>query len=336
MTEAELAPSRAWGLWAGDRSFSPVDGALIIGGYDPARIDGDFTTYPLGNWSLQQPCPLQVTISSVLYNRPNGTSDLLTSEDMIACVEPFQDRLTFTPAVTEKLANVTSYNSSYNGLTYPIAQAPDGNLTIVLDNNYTTVIPNSELFTLQRGSDQLGHYAITNSSIVATGIMYNAQSDPTTVRPTLGGLYLTFNYLVVDYESGQFQLAPAVQGTQPTSFSPIQKICSQTPTGKKTPRNSSSKTGAIVGGTVGGVLALVIIGVLAFLYFRRQHRRRRHRQQESIPPSEPTPIAAAASERTAATPSILSPALSEKEAPQWPSELPLVRTTPFFPSFFSF
>ena len=342
VTESNLAPSKAWGLWAGDRSLSPADGALTIGGYDPARVAGNFTTFPLGTWTLQQPCPLQVTVKSIMYNQPNGSTELLTSENMVACIEPFQDRLTFTPDVAQKFANVTGYNSSYSGLTYPTAQAPDGSLTITLENNYTTIVPNSELVALKRGSDSLGHYAITNSSIVETEIVYNARSDPATVQPTLGGIYLTFNYLVVDYESGQFQLAPAVPANQPTSSQAMKAICTQTPiptpTSSPIAKNTSSKTGAIVGGTLGGVAGLAaILGVLIFLFrHRRQHQHPRV-EGSMIAPSEgtaqwtkapsegTTQWATAPSERTAQwTASVQSPTLSEKEAPQWPSELPLV------------
>ena len=296
--------------------MSPADGALTIGGYEPARVAGDFTTFPLGNWSLQQPCPLQITIRSILYNRPNGISEPLTSENIIACIEPFHDHLTFTPAVAAKFANVTNYNSSYPGLTYPTNQAPDGNLTIVLGNNYTTVIPNSELVTLKRGSDQFGHYAITNSSIVETEIRYNAQSDPTTVQPILGGTYLTFNYLIVDYESGQFQLAPAVQGGQATGSQPLKAICTQSSVSNNKAGDNSRKIGAIAGGTVGGVVGLAVIGGLILLF----HRHRRPPQHPQGPESMVAP-----SDRTAQwAASVQSPALSEKEAPQWPSELPLV------------
>ena len=254
-----------------------------------------------------------------MYNQPNGSSYLLTSEDMVACVEPFQAHFTFTPNVINRFANVTGYNSSYGGLTYPTAQAPDGNITITLENNYTTVIPNSEYVTLKRGSDQFGHYAITNSSVVETNLAYNAQSDPTTVQPILGGIYLTLNYLVVDYESGQFQLAPAVQGNQPTSLRSIKAICTPTPTSSAvspSPQKGSSKTGAIVGGTVGGAAGLAIIAMLVLLILRRRRRRRQRRVAEStISPSDRV---------TDWSHSVQSPTLSEKEAPLSPSELPLV------------
>ena len=327
VTEANVAPSKAWGLWAGDRSLSPADGALTIGGYDPARVAGNFTTFPLGNWTLQQPCPLQVTISSIAYSQPNGTSNLLTSENIVACIEPFQDHFTFTPDVAQNFETITGYNSTYAGLTYPIDQAPHGDLTVTLSNNYTTVVPNSEYVALMRGSDQLGHYSITNSSIVSTEIAYNAQSDPTTVQPILGGIYLTLNYLIVDYESGQFHLAPAVQANQPTSSQAIKAICTQTPTSSPTPPSppkSPSKTGAIVGGTVGGVAGLAIVVGVLMLCYRRHRRHQQHRMGEES--------TMAASDRVAQwSPSVQSPTLSEKEAPSWPSELPLVRS-PFLRS----
>ena len=225
VTEANVPPSKAWGLWVGDRSLSPVDGTLTVGGYDPSKVAGNFTTFPVGDRTLQQPCPLQVIIGAIMYNQPSGSSELLTSNNMVACIEPNSDRLTFTPDVVQKFANVTAYNPCFADLTYPTALAPDGNLTITLENNHTTVIPNSELVALKRGSDELGHYAITNSSIAETSITYNAQSDSTTVQPILGGTYLTLNYLVVDYESWEFQMAPAVQGNQPTNPQAIKTIC---------------------------------------------------------------------------------------------------------------
>ena len=96
VTESHVAPSKAEGLWVEDRSPSPADGTLIIGRYDPSRGSGKFTTFPLGNWTLQQSCPLQVTISADMSNQPNRNSELLTSNNMGACIEPNSNRLTFT------------------------------------------------------------------------------------------------------------------------------------------------------------------------------------------------------------------------------------------------
>lgn len=149
--------------------------------------------------------------------------------------------------------------------------------------------------------------------------MYNAQSDRTTVQPVLGGVYITFNYLVVDYERGQFQLAPAVQGSQSTSSQAIKAICTPTPTSSSlsggspasSPQNISGKTGAIVGDTVGGVAGLAMMGVLVFLF--RRYRHRRFQESTTVP-----------GVRTAQQSSgVLSVTQSENQAPSSPSKRPL-------------
>ena len=51
---------------------------------------------------LQQSYPLQVTVSADIYNQPNRSSELLTSNIMVACIEPNFNRRTFIPNVVEK------------------------------------------------------------------------------------------------------------------------------------------------------------------------------------------------------------------------------------------
>lgn len=280
--DAKVAPSKAWGLWAGSRSLDPVDGELVIGGWDTARVDGEPTYYPIGSWSVERPCPLQVTITGLDYNDVSGTSQSLfsnSSQTLAACIEPFEHSFNFPPDITQRFADVTNWNSSFKGLTYPVAQAPTGNLTIRLSNGFTTVIPNSELVALDRGSDSLGRYALTNTSIVQTAIANNIGQDPSDVQVYLGSVYLAMNYLIVDYDAGNFTLAPAIQGN--SLASPVLKtIC--TPTATPTllptppaPKKSSSDTGAIVGGIVGGVVGLAIL--LGILFFLLRRRRSRHR-----------------------------------------------------------
>ena len=315
-----MAPSQAWGLWAGDRSLSPADGALTIGGYEASRVAGNLTTFPLGDWAIQKPCPLQVTINRIIYTRPNGTSDVLNAASIVACIDPFQDRFTFPKDVYQKFANITSHNTSYPALTYPTNGAPDGNLTIILDNNYTTVVPNPELVALDRGSDQFGHYVITNSSIVDADISNTAQTDPNTAQAVLGALYLTFNYLVVDYESDLFQLAPAVPANQPTISQALKSICTQIPTNASVPsvlpapapHRDSGRIGAIVGGTVGGVAGIAIMALL--LLFIRRFLLRRKAQRSSVVQNHAPGFSAP----------IASPTLTELDSPTSPSELPLV------------
>lgn len=202
-----LALSTSWGLWAGDCSLSPVDGALVIEGLDTSRVAGNFSSYPINVPTAELPCPFQVTIEHIDYDTPDGIShSLLTNEStrIVACIEPYEDSLRFTSDVTSNFANITGYNDSYPLQTSPSDNIPIRNLTIILDNGYTTTIPNSELFTLKSGSDAEGQYAVVNASIVKAEIPTSSGSAPN----YLSGLFLTYNYLVVDYESSTFKLGP--------------------------------------------------------------------------------------------------------------------------------
>ncbi|KAL8731533.1 MAG: hypothetical protein Q9166_003379 [cf. Caloplaca sp. 2 TL-2023] len=327
VTKAGVAPSSVWGLDAGDRSLSPRDGRLIVGGYDTSRFTEQLTTFPIGNWT-QQPCPLQVKVTEITYIFRDGTYEDLfddNTDSMIACIEPFQQRFTFLPSMAKKFANMTAFNDSYPGLTFPVDGGPypydgrpDGELRLTLENGHTTTIPNDHLFTLKRGSDENGHYVVTNSSIVETGIAYNADDVDAEVQPILGGLYLTFNYLVVDYDNNRFQMARAVQGGQDGDTS-ITAVCTPNPTTadpdatssqtNTSNENSSTKAAAIGGGTVGAVAGLAAIAVSSFFLIRKRRRIRAQQEQKGA-------------EETL-SPANLGPELFSDT--QTPSELALVR-----------
>ena len=283
VTQAKVAPSSVWGLDAGDRSLSPRDGKLVVGGYDASRIEGNLTTFPLGTWTNQQPCPLQVRVAEILYKLADGSKAFLlppTSDGVTACIEPQQQRFTFLPSMVKVFAVITGYNSSYPGLTFPTVTRPEGALQITLDNGYTTTIPNDHLFTPQRGSDENGQYVVTNSSIFETGMVYNPFEVDAEVQLILGGLYLTYNYLVVDYDNSQFQMAQTVQGAQ-ASNAEIVTVCEPNPTaaGPSTSGTRGASRGAAIGGgTAGGVVGLAAIAVLCYFLFRK--RRRDHQRQD--------------------------------------------------------
>ncbi|KAL8851760.1 MAG: hypothetical protein Q9221_003370 [Calogaya cf. arnoldii] len=291
VTRARVAPSSVWGLDAGDRSLSPRDGRLVVGGYDASRIAGKLTTFPLGTWTNQQPCPLQVTFSDIFYTHPDGNNYTLFATNppgVTGCIEPQQQRFTFLPSMVKNFAAMTSYNSSYPGLVFPTGLRPSGALHITLDNGYTTTIPNDHLFTPKRGSDQNGQYVVTNSSILETGIGYNVDDADSDVQLILGGLFLTYNYLVVDYDKNEFQMAPSVQGDQASSEA-ITTVCDPTlPTrgpedfrqAQPSDQSGPSRSAAISGGTAGGVVGLAAIAALCYFLVRKRRRDRHRRQQE--------------------------------------------------------
>lgn len=265
----------------------------MVGGYDSSRVAGNLTTFPIGNWT-QQPCPLQVTVTEAWYFTPDGATrnNLFdgNTTSMVACVEPFQQRFTLLPSMVTQFAYWTRYNVTYSGLTFPVDTRPDGALEIRLDNGYRTVIPNDYLFTLKRGSDEDGHYVVTNSSLVETGIEYNADNENADVRPILGGLFLTFNYLLVDYDNNRFQMAPTVQGPQGSNAN-ITAVCTPTPatvgpgaTSSQTNTshaNGSSRAAAIGGGIAGAVAGLAAIAGLCHFLVRRRRRDRQRQDQRA-------------------------------------------------------
>ena len=278
--------------------MNPADGKLVIGGYDKSRIVGDFTTFPLNNSPSQQPCPLSVRIKSIQYSEqdPRSTKTLFAANNsvglesdqyILACVEPFQERFSFPQNVTDAFGNATGWGLSkaYGGFVFPVKERPSGNLTITLDNGYSTTIPNSALFTPKRGSDQYGHYVITNSSLVEAGVAYNLDDDPSSIRPLLGGTWLTQNYLLVDYTANRFQLAEALQG--PGIPEIIQSICNSTAELETSPTNKPEKKGKIVGGVVGGVIGCAALGGLVLLVSRKRHHQR-VRQEKNVHHATPS------------------------------------------------
>ncbi|KAK3622056.1 hypothetical protein LTR56_022428 [Elasticomyces elasticus] len=277
-----VAPSQVVGLWPGSRSLAAVDGLMVVGGYDTSRVAGNFTTFPISDASSRLPCPLQVNVTGLTFA---GWSLLNDSDTMTACVEPYKQKFVFTPAIANYFAQITGQNSTaIKGMGYNSTNPPLGELVVTLSNGYTTTISNSELFALRRGSDQYGRYAITNASVVEAGISDNRDEAESTQTPTLGGLFLTFNYLIIDYESDEFRMAPAVTSSQDTEAS-LETLCTPTPTPLAPPPASptpapkhSTNTGAIVGGVVAGVVVLIVAAVALFLY------RRRLRKQREQPP----------------------------------------------------
>ncbi|KAL8827166.1 MAG: hypothetical protein Q9170_007124 [Blastenia crenularia] len=186
-------------------------------------------------------------------------------------------------------AKSTRYNASYPHLTFPAKPEgirPGGSLEIKLDNGYSTIIPNDHLFTPKRGSDDDGHYVVTNSSILETGIAYNVKDDDADTWLLLGGLFLTFNYLVVDYDKNQFQMAPIVKGAQ-ASGAKIITVCTPVPPKTGPDTSGSSRAVVIGGGTAGAVAGFAAIASLIYFFFRKRRRTCQQPDQKQIPATFP-------------------------------------------------
>jgi hypothetical protein len=256
---------------------------LVIGGYDRARIDptSNFSNFPVGQWSLERACPLQVTITNLTYaNLP-----LMNPRDgeILACIEPSAQRFFFPPAIATNFALFTGQNSTLypKGMHYNASNRPTGDLQIQLSNGYQTTIPNEELFAPLRGSDKNGRYAITNDTIVEAFIADTRDDNPSDVENTIGAIFLTFNYLMVDYSKGEFNLVKAVTASTDEVPPNPSTVCTPSeagppPTTPTPPASESSgsdsNVGAIAGGVVGGVVGVSLVAAFGFFFFRRRRR----------------------------------------------------------------
>lgn len=288
--ESGSVPSTVFGLWTGSRSIDhPVDGSLVIGGYDTTRIKGELTTFD----SLDQ-CEMCVIITELSYEDESGSTNLFSnsSESLQVNLQPSQRVLYVPQNVWENFQGATGavYNDSY--LTYPSTNVPTGNLSVTLQNGYKTTIPAEELFYYPRGYNDDGVYEVINNTYQISTI-FNTTSDGYVLD--WGIPFMTMNYVVADYKRNQFKMAPAIrtdfssQGggyALQASCDPVATTASATSSSTATggtvttssgaptsPGNGGSNVGPIVGGVVGGVLGLILIlGGLAFLFYR--HRRR--------------------------------------------------------------
>lgn len=84
--------SRSYSYWWGLNSAAPdnaMDGQIVFGGYDAAKVTGPNITEKILPWSLNCPSGMMVTISSLLLGFPNGTkADMLTPSTVPACLQP--------------------------------------------------------------------------------------------------------------------------------------------------------------------------------------------------------------------------------------------------------
>ena len=285
-------PSSAIGLFFGSRSqIKGLDGSLVLGGVDRVRIAGTWTNFTTQAHYTDARCPLQVLVKDVRLNNERGSFSLFadSAATVVACIDPLQNQFTFTQTMYNVFASLTNHptdptiegGSNFTEQTYPLSAAPLlGNLTVELSNGYITEIPNYELVSQERGTDAQGKYAVINDSrlMVAAGTTGTSTLGAVQI-PVLGGVYLSQNYLMVDYDSGVFRLAPALLGEMDKNSSHIVKVCggmevddsTSSSLGKKGGPKSTSIASPIAGGVVGGLSVLVVIGLL-FRWYRKKKK----------------------------------------------------------------
>ncbi|KAI8931451.1 hypothetical protein NX059_011778 [Plenodomus lindquistii] len=291
LVDSGQASSRTYGLWVGSESEdAPQDGLLVVGGYDESRIKSPATTFPMFS-----DCPTCAIITAITYDAGGESTTLLAAEtDTLAVkLDPYSSDLQLPSEMLQTFAGIEKtavWNDTSQRFELPAATAPTGTITVTISDmgapakdaskpsvaTFKTVIPATELFYRPRAYNTAGVREVDNATVYNMAITNQTE---TAKFATLGLPFFTQNYLVVDPDALNFQLAPAVvapadpKGADAT----VKQVCRILPGTK-----AKSQVGAIAGAAVGaaiGTLALVLL--FLWLRKRRQGANPRHSHGES-------------------------------------------------------
>ena len=273
---------------------------VVVGGYDAARVAGNFTSFHGKSIpGTQQFFLASIDIATMTYEAENVSLPLLSADSapLTAVMDTSVEDLYIPQNIWDKFANATG--GTYNAyLQRPIYtnSTPNGTLSIVLTNGYKTKIPTTELFMYPRYYDESGRWSIYNN----TYKMARVTNFTVEGQPAIFGLpYSTMNYFLVDNDARHLQMAPANRQAPPPyqSLAPdIRPICAKTSphspasTGAASSSSSSpssnhhsSHTGAIAGGVVGGILGLAAVAGVIFFLLRRRRTNQRNNERPPKP-----------------------------------------------------
>lgn len=317
LIRAGTITSRVWSLYWGRMwtTNNPLNGSLILGGYDERKVNGQSYTSKL-NYDPKTGCftGLRVNIVDVVLNfRGGGDKSLFKDRSIIpACIVPTRQLLLQTNAgMVSNFLNATgiknndlAYGLHWQALQFNATNVYDGDITIQLESGLTVRVPNDQFVVPGVNIDRNGSRVFNTSSREVLLSAINGQT-------TLGRYFLTAAYLSVNHDDRTFTLWKA----NPTNATSIKTISSSNNNGNnnaicvnstdsttstdgvsgvsgvssgKTRASSALSTAALAGIAVAGALTLVALGVLFVTYFRRHRNKRRHPRLPPpvLPPKE--------------------------------------------------
>ncbi|CAK7210117.1 hypothetical protein SBRCBS47491_000662 [Sporothrix bragantina] len=317
--------SRSWSYFWGratvpGASSTPseqLDGSVVFGGYDRAKVTGDKFTQPMTSSEPNCPSQLVVTITNIELNFSNGSDASIfpasSSTAITACLTPALSTLMWIPfdPYFDKMMNLTNNNVYDIGRSVGIYywnmryestkfEPYDGDLTITLQSGLSVRIPNQQLVQPHTSIDQTTGAILVNN----TGpdlLLDSLQNVQATKLAQLGWQFFSAAYLLVNQDAHEFTLWEAnpttaedlvaidETGTEITNF--CTSSTSSNSTSGSTDFSSKSSgaklsTGAIAGGVVAGVAVIgVVVGILIWWLRRRRNRR----DKASMHPSSASP-----------------------------------------------
>ncbi|KAF2970996.1 hypothetical protein GQX73_g2552 [Xylaria multiplex] len=305
--------SRVWSMFyglTGADDYAQLDGILVLGGYDKAKVSGQPYTMDL---QIQPNCPtgMLLTIDDMILHFPNGTSASMVTPSgsgFSSCITPEYPGLMtlhYDPyfvefeRITETYISDRTFGLEYYTMLYSDGSEPfRGELSINIQQGPSIRIPSSELVRPERYIDTDTGAIVANysrSNLVLNSLQAGNAND----LSQLGRIFLSSAYVMLNQESEEFTIWAAnptkseslvgvdSKGNYITTFcadsTNSTTPTSTTPTSEALVTNSGStklSSGAIAGIVVGAVAALAIItGAL----FWRRHRNKANVTGQATP-----------------------------------------------------
>lgn len=291
LVDSGQVSSKVYGLWAGSEAESASqDGLLVIGGYDETRLKSPATTFPMFS-----DCPTCAVITAITYDAGGESTSLFTNatETLAVALDPFSYDIELPSEMLHVLLGAEKkavWNESSQHLELPATTLPSGTITVTISDlgnlpggapnpsavTYKTTIPAADLYHFPRSYNKEGLLEIENTTTYRLAV---TNQSKTARVSNLGLPFFTQNYLIVDPDARNFQLAPAVltPADPKGADAKVKQVCRFLPSTKQ-----KSQVAAIVGAVVGSILGtLLLVGLFWYVYRRKQKGRGQHARGES-------------------------------------------------------
>ncbi|KAI0536934.1 aspartic peptidase domain-containing protein [Xylaria digitata] len=291
--------SRVWSMFyglTGADDYAQLDGILVLGGYDKAKVSGQPYTLDL---QIKPGCPtgMLLTIDDMILHFPNGTSASIVTPSgsgFSSCITPEYPGLMtlhYDPyfvefeRITDTFISDRTFGLEYYTMLYSDGSEPfRGELSINIQQGPSVRIPSSELVRPERYIDTDTGAIIANysrSNLVLNSLQAGNEND----LSQLGRIFLSSAYVMLNQDNGEFTIWAAnptkseslvgvdSKGNYITTFC-VDSTNSMTPTPTPLVTKSGStklSSGAIAGIVVGAVAALAII--TGALFWRRRRNK---------------------------------------------------------------
>lgn len=253
-----MVAGKTYSLYIGqgfDRAGGMVNGSNVFGGFDSGRFTGVPRRYAM---NIANANAMSVRIKDIVLtdSKDNANVSLFDNTvftDMKSRPSEFEAQITtdqfpfsFPYQITQNFITRlgAQQDNTWGDNSLKLKNAFNGTLSIVLEDGFTVTLPPEVLMNASNITP------VQNRDEKSTAPFY------------LGTAFLGQVYLMADYESNNFFLAPAVQKNNmvmPQTFCP-----KSTPVAYAPPKQSAWEKQGLIGAVIGGVLGG--IGILSASY----------------------------------------------------------------------